>query len=337
MTSLTLICPQCGAPLPAQARWRAVQCQYCHASVSPKARVVQASAFHAAYARSLADDDGASRIECCGQRYRILNTLGHGANDAPALSSRVLLAQRLGALPERVVLKLQQAGADDDVVAKRQQQEMTVLRQLQAATGAGAAYFSQRLPQPVAQGRATGNAGAHSHALIVRNPVGYWGSLADVMRHTPQGVDARHVVWMWRRVLEVLGHVHADGWAHTRLAPEHLLVHPADHGILVIGWSQARRSNSDGISNSAVQARDLMQLAWSMRCLLHGGVDQLSAPPIGASVPAPLASLLERASEDASWCATQGAAGIDSQLKAAAQAAFGPPRFLYFHPTLNPR
>ncbi|MET0267296.1 MAG: zinc ribbon domain-containing protein [Duganella sp.] len=336
MTSLTLICPQCGAPLPAQARWRTVQCQYCHASVTPKARVVQAAAFHAAYQRSLADHDGASRIECCGQHYRILNTLGHGASDTPALSSRVLLAQRLGALPERVILKLQQAGADDKALIQRQQQEMAVLRRLQAATDPGAAYFSQRLPQPVAQGRATGNVGAHglthTHALIVRNPVGYWGSLADVLRHTPQGVDARHVVWMWRRVLEVLGHVHASGWAHTRVAPEHLLVHPADHGILIIGWSQAR-SHSD----SSLQARDLMQLAWSMRCLLHGGVEQLSAPPIAASVPAPLASLLERASEDANWCATHGAAGIDSQLKAAAQAAFGPPRFLHFNPTINPR
>ena len=56
---------------------------------------------------------------------------------------------------------------------------------------------------------------------------------------------------------------------------------------------------------------------------------------IAATMPAPLAALLRRASEDADWCARHGAAGIDQALKTAAVAAFGPARFIHFTP--NPR
>jgi hypothetical protein len=67
-----------------------------------------------------------------------------------------------------------------------------------------------------------------------------------------------------------------------------------------------------------------------MRALLAGGDDAEALP---ASVPAPLAELLRRASEDERWCASVGAQGLDQRLLAAAQAAFGPPRFIDFSPT----
>jgi len=313
MIFVSLNCPQCGASLPSSARWRTVQCLYCSAIVSPQVRTILAADFRAAYERSLADDNAASHIVCAGQRYRIITPLTSSAS--------VLLAQRIGAGPERVVIKLSQS-------PHTLQHEAAILHQLQAAAIPGAAYFSQRLPQLVAQGAATGNVAAGAQALVLRHPVGYWGSLADVRRHYPGGIDPRHAVWMWRRMLEVMGYVHAAGWAHGRLAPEHLLVHPADHGILIIGWAGAQR-----LSVNATAARDLMQAAWSIRCLLDGSGDDGNEPPIAAAVPAPLATLLRRASEDAPWCARHGAAGIDQALKTAAVAAFGPARFLHFTPT----
>ncbi|HAT32145.1 MAG TPA: hypothetical protein DCW29_15205 [Janthinobacterium sp.] len=63
--------------------------------------------------------------------------------------------------------------------------------------------------------------------------------------------------------------------------------------------------------------------------MLCGGAGQ---PAIPAATPAPLAKLLERASEDASCCATIDAQELDAVLVAAARAAFGPARFLPFNP-----
>lgn len=314
MDLATLICPQCGAPLPRRALWRTVVCTYCSAEVTYGTDVVLSASFTQAYLRSRGHAaTGSGTITCNGEHYKVLQSIGSGSN------ARVLLAQRLGALPERVVLKLAHPGT----APGRMKMEAEILHQLQQLQHAGAAYFSQRLPQLVGHGIADED-GQRGEALLLRCPTGYWGSLADLRHNYPQGVAACHVVWMWRRILEVIGFTHDAGWVHGNLAPEHLLVHPGDHGILIIGWAAARRHAS-----RATLARDLMQAAWSIRSVLDGGEDE---PPITAATPAPLAALLKRASEDGDWCAHMGAAGIDRELKAAARAIFGPPRFIPFTP-----
>jgi hypothetical protein len=322
MDAVTLICPQCGAPLPRRALWRAVACTYCAAEVTPVRQVVQASRFREAYLRSRADSSaGLSAIACGGHHYRILTNLAHGAR------SRVVLADRLGALPARMVLKIARA----DAPAGSLRREKEILDALQACSSADAAYFTQRLPQPVAFGMSEDAAGGTDEVLVLRNPTGFWGSLADVRSNYPTGIDPRHAVWMWRRILDVLAFVHTSGWAHGRLGPDHLLVHPADHGVLIIGWAEARQYRLDRPGAICSPARDLMQAAWTIRAMLSRTGWDL-APTIPASTPRQLAALLARASEDVSWCASVGAAGLDEQLVSAARAAFGSPRYLDFTP-----
>lgn len=311
MAFTALTCPQCGGALPRQALWRMVACPYCRAMVTRSASVVERAPYQAAYQRSLALGTGVGRVlPIAGQRYRVLATLGQGER------AEVLLAERCGALPQRVTIKLAHStsvGFAD---------EAHTLRQLQALQLAGSAYFSQRLPQPVAHGRC-GEAGHEREALVLRHPSGFWGSLADVQRAHPQGLaDARHAVWLWRRVLELLGYIHPAVWAHGDLRAAHWLLHPGDHGVLVIGWSRARRGGDS--------TRDLMQSAWTIRTLLSG--EAAGRPTIPARVPAALAELLRAASEDAAWCARLGAQGIDQALVAAAREAFGPPQFIPFNP-----
>ncbi|MBA5607162.1 protein kinase family protein [Duganella sp. FT3S] len=312
----TPICPQCGAPLPRQALWRTVTCAYCSAEVTHGERIVRAASFRAAYLRSRAIDDASTcMVNCDSQQYRTLLPLGYGS------TARVVLGQRQSALAERVVIKLAHPGATPD----RLKREWQVLQQLQELAHPGAAYFSQRLPQPVLFGLAKETNGAQAEALVLRNPAGYWGSLADVIQHHRHGIEARHAIWIWRRMLEVLGYVHEAGWIHGRLTPAHLLVQPDDHGILIIGWADAQPQTAH-----VTPARDLMQAAWTIRSILHGGTDE---PPIGHGTPAPLAAVLKQASEDAHWCANAGAAGIDQAVKSAAHAAFGAPQFTPFSPT----
>lgn len=316
------ICPQCGAPLPRQASWRPVTCSYCSAVVPPTVKVVEAQRFHDAWLRSAALDADYQH-SCAGQRYRVIAPLAQGQH------ARVLLAERIGALSERVVIKV----PHDDAAALRLRRESGILKQLQQER-AGAAYFSQRLPQLVAIGKDGDSGGEGRDILVLRHPTGFWGSLAAARLNYPGGIDARHMVWMWRRTLEVLGYVHAGGWAHGAIHPGHMLVHPRDHGVLLIGWADATRFGSaDTRAASSACGRDLQQAAWSMRSLLAGDGADDSAPAIPASVPAPLASLLRRASEDAAWCASTGAVALDEQLVAAAAQAFGAPRFLVFSPT----
>jgi hypothetical protein len=307
-------CQQCGAPLPRQARWRTVTCTYCSAQYT-HAKVVEAKRFREAYERACTADGPA--FACASQRYRVLAPLATGEH------ARIMLAERIGALAERVVLKV----ASDSAVPGRLLRESQVLVQLQDDSANGAAYFTQRLPQAVAFGLGEEPGGRRSEVLVLRNPTGFWGSLAAVRANYPRGIDARHAVWMWRRTLEVLAYVHAAGWAHRNIHPGHLLVHPGDHGILIIGWADAQRVGA----GHAACARDLQQAAWSMRALLAAD-DGDGAPALPDSVPAPLAALLRRASEDHAWCAAAGAQGLHDELAAAAATAFGAPRFIEFSP-----
>lgn len=285
--------------------------------------MVEAAWFHDAHARACARlDTSGSGVTVKGQGYRLLAHIGAGS------ISDVFLAERIAPLPERVTLKLVRAAADAPMIAR----EADVLARLQALDTPTAAYYSQRLPRVIASGMANTARGRATNgtALVLRHPAGYWGSLADVRRNYPAGIDARHAVWIWRRLLDILGFVHGAGWTHGDIHPEHLLVHPRNHGILLIGWAAAR----DNGGRSAI-GHDLRQAAWAIRMLLgQAGKENGDehAPAIPASVPPPLATLLRATSEDVACCDGLDAAGLDRELVQAAASAFGPPKFIDFHP-----
>lgn len=53
------------------------------------------------------------------------------------------------------------------------------------------------------------------------------------------GLPPRHVVWVLRRALAVLGFAHQRGVLHGNLDPAHILVRPHDHNVWVIDWTSA--------------------------------------------------------------------------------------------------
>lgn len=61
-------------------------------------------------------------------------------------------------------------------------------------------------------------------------------SLADVARAYPAGLDPRDAAWMWRRLLVGLGAAHRAGLVHGAVLPEHVLIHPAEHGLVLVDW-----------------------------------------------------------------------------------------------------
>ncbi len=310
MAWISINCPQCSAPLPRVAIWRSVKCASCGALITRTESVVTRDSFRQALVRARHETGAAGRgIQCGGRRYQLMQTLGHGE------LSEVYLARRIGALPLLATIKLSSAPE----AARQYAREAQMLRELQALDGGGAgAYFSQRLPEVVAQGVVEGSAG--QSALVLRYPNGFWGSLAALSEHYAQGLDPRHAVWIWRRLLEVLGFIHSQGWAHGDVRPEHALVHPPDHTIRLIGWSSAQKA-----AGARARAADLLRAARVVLVLLQGASE---AGGIPASVPADLAQLVTRASQDDDFCRTHGAQGLDVLLRAAAKAAFGPPVFV---------
>jgi hypothetical protein len=45
------------------------------------------------------------------------------------------------------------------------------------------------------------------------------------------------MAWIWRRLLIALGHAHDLEVIHGAVLPTHVLIHPADHGLLLVDWT----------------------------------------------------------------------------------------------------
>src|ERR1039458_7137521 len=212
MACVAVSCPQCGTPLPRVALWRSVKCGSCGSLITKTESVVTRDSFHQALNRARQDSGGLDALLCGGCRYQLIQMLGVGE------ISQVYLARRIDSLPFLATIKLSSARTATSLYSR----EAQVLRELQAldADGVGA-YFSRLIPEVISQGVVEGNDG--KQALVLRHPSGFWGSLAALNERFAPGLDPRHAVWIWRRILEVLNFIHSHGWSHGNLRPEKAL------------------------------------------------------------------------------------------------------------------
>lgn len=65
-------------------------------------------------------------------------------------------------------------------------------------------------------------------------------SLREVLDAYPNGIHPRHVAWMTRRLWVALDVAHRAGVVHGAVFPENIMIHPEDHGVVVINWSYAQ-------------------------------------------------------------------------------------------------
>lgn len=75
--------------------------------------------------------------------------------------------------------------------------------------------------------------------LIFRRFNGY---SIDTVLENPRyknGIPQKHAVWMFNRLLRVLGYVHDLGIVHCNIDPSHLIIRPYDHNLCLIDWSYA--------------------------------------------------------------------------------------------------
>ena len=69
----------------------------------------------------------------------------------------------------------------------------------------------------------------------VMDPLHGFYSLAEVGA-AKRSIHSRDVAWIARRVLHALHMTHAAGRVHGGLVPEHVMVHPTAHRVVLVGW-----------------------------------------------------------------------------------------------------
>ncbi|MFD3686879.1 molecular chaperone DnaJ [Nocardiopsis sp. NPDC058631] len=127
------------------------------------------------------------------------------------------------------VLKLPRSQRDNDLM----EAEATALRRVREKGHERYRAFVPALVESFKHRDAA--TGVERHANVLGRLHGFH-TLADVRRAYPQGIDPRDAAWMWRRLLVAVANAARAGVVHGAVVPEHVLIHPAEHGLVLVDW-----------------------------------------------------------------------------------------------------
>lgn len=277
-------CPSCAAPL-ASSQSDCFVCSYCGSELQLEPR----QGFCIPTPRHYPRPSYLGTVVIGNRRYRVHGRLGKGAAGDAYLVS---LDQNL------TELLLMKVGLENTAEVSLRQEWETV-----QSLRAQSSFLAHMLSDPVVLGRLEKGSGSQQMAAVYRWRHGFSFTLQQASQQYRQGIEAHHAVWIWNRILDQLACLEALGYSHNALRPEHLLLHPRDHGVVFCGWSQAERNRSH---------RDR---ADSGSCI---------ASVLGSTAPQSLRQLACSAGEFSSSLLLQ------KTLKAEARRLFGPPTFRTF-------
>ncbi|MFY7066863.1 molecular chaperone DnaJ [Nocardiopsis changdeensis] len=127
------------------------------------------------------------------------------------------------------VIKVPRSPRDNDLM----EAEATALERIRERGPEEARAFFPRLLESIRHRDAA--TGVERRANVLDRLDGFH-SLADVRRAYPDGVDPRDAAWMWRRLLVAVDAASRAGVVHGAVVPEHVLIHPGEHGLVLVDW-----------------------------------------------------------------------------------------------------
>lgn len=134
---------------------------------------------------------------------------------------------------QAVLVKIVRNPANSELIAN----EITVLKKLKDDVAPEfAAFHSRTVDSFRHKDKKTGK---DRRAIVLEKTEGLY-SLREVLDAFPQGLDPRDLAWMARRLWVALGAAHVAGVAHGAVFPEHVLIHPEQHGLVLIDWCYAK-------------------------------------------------------------------------------------------------
>lgn len=308
-------CYGCGAPL--EARWSeiVIVCRHCGAQNAPggKSEPVPSSV----------PDDGQLRLSVDGRVYLVLGKLAEGD------SSDVYFGRWVRRLGEQVTIKVLRCSADRDLLMR----ESSILYRLRNSPAAGTPHFSGLIPEPIATGP-TRIGDSERQISVFRWRSGFIHSAEEVKTVYPDGIDPRVSVWVFKRLLEILHWTHQSRVVHGAVLPPHILIHPRDHGAMLVGWGTAITNSST--SGSPLPAVSRVWKGWYANPESFGLADDVafaarsvlwlsgatSLRP-GGTFPLGLAEIMEDALQrryDDAW-------QLRDVLTARALETLGPPKY----------
>lgn len=226
------------------------------------------------------------------------------------------------------ILKQPRTSSCNNLVAK----ECESLRQLQEQSKDTFRFY---FPDPVEtfeQGKVRCNVFHHTPNL---------STVSQIKRAYPNGVEARHIGWMFKRLLTALGYAHAKGWANCAVLPQHLLFNAENHGLVLLGWIHAVQAGHECRiiskeykewyppeilkTKKPLPASDIYMAAKSMIFLAGGNPLEETMP---ASIPKPMQAFLRSCLLKSPTMRSGDAWGLHDEFDSLLFELYGPPRFI---------
>jgi hypothetical protein len=286
MAAETFTCPRCFAEVPIRPETRF--CPHCGL----------------ADAQDAASDTSPLEVTIGKRRYHVQDRIAVGS-----ICNVYRCTFEHESRPVEGTFKIARDARTNDLVLN----EADVLRHLHSADSTG--EFGPFLPaihDSIRYGEARPkSAPRHANVLRVhpeiRSPADELYSLVEVRREYVNGLDARDMAWIWRRLLNVLSFAHAQQVIHTAVLPAHVLIEPREHKLLLIDWCCAARDAnlnrhaltviSGGYMNwyrreAAMRHPPTLSIdiAFAARCM----IDLLGGEPVSGEIPASVEPALHR-------------------------------------------
>lgn len=153
-------------------------------------------------------------------------------------------------------------------------------------------------------------------------------------------LDGRHLAWIFKRLLTVLGFSHRQNRIHGAVLPCHTLIHAAGHGLRLVGWGRSvavgRRIPSlptryhDWYPAEVQQQRPASpatDLFLAARCLVYlaGGDPVTSRMP--EAVPPPMQRFFKTCLLESAAMRPDDAWALMEDFDELLHALYGPPKF----------
>jgi hypothetical protein len=153
-------------------------------------------------------------------------------------------------------------------------------------------------------------------------------------------LDGRHLAWIFKRLLTVLGFCHRQNTLHGAVLPCHAMIHAAGHGLQLVGWGQSvavgqrirtvparYRDWYPAEVQHHLAARPATDLFLAARCLVYlaGGDPVTNRVP--EAVPRPMRRFLNTCLLESARMRPNDAWALLEDFDELLQALYGPPRF----------
>jgi hypothetical protein len=144
----------------------------------------------------------------------------------------------------RAFVKIARSPADNDLL-EREGSTLNALWRPDDDPIAEREFFAKQrvyVPRPLTRFAITDAERRQRAGLVLTVPAGRCFTGKELReRKFPRGIEAKQVWWIWRRLLLTLWLAHLRGYAHGAVTPDHLLIYPEQHGLVLLDWAASAK------------------------------------------------------------------------------------------------